>query len=238
MSLPLRHELKYLISRQQAALLQNRLRPFLTLDPHSLDHSLGYQVTSLYFDDYQLSSYFEKLDGVEERIKFRLRTYNFDPQVINFETKIKKGELCQKSAIALDSTQYQQLKKGNFAQLQKQNPDLALAAQLKLLTPRLVIDYQRLAFIKPDSNDLRITFDDHLQISHSSFDLFTPEAHAWQTVLPPHLLILEVKYNQYFPIFLSQLFSAFPLHQIAVSKYIFCQQLARNRNLCQQLLTN
>ena len=94
-----RHEYKFQISPQDRQLLLSRLRPLGLEDPHA---SAGeYRVYSLYFDDLQDTALRQKLDGVENRDKFRLRYYNGDLSFLRLEKKSKRGNLCQKRSASL-----------------------------------------------------------------------------------------------------------------------------------------
>ena len=69
-----RHEIKLLLSPAEAAVLRTKLAALLPLDPNSGEKG-EYFIRSLYFDDLSKTSYFEKLAGVSDRKKYRLRVY-------------------------------------------------------------------------------------------------------------------------------------------------------------------
>ena len=79
----LRHELKYYLSRPGAALVKSRLRTLMRPDPHA-DGFSPYFIRSLYFDDMDYTAYRDKLSGVAERNKYRLRFYNRDLHIYYF----------------------------------------------------------------------------------------------------------------------------------------------------------
>ena len=72
-----RHEEKFIISVATAELLKSRFRAVLRSDPHAKADG-SYFIRSVYFDDVSHTAYHEKLSGVKERTKYRLRYYNFD----------------------------------------------------------------------------------------------------------------------------------------------------------------
>ena len=72
-----RHEVKYIISSGDAAAARASLSGVAQLDPHAREKGY-YLVRSLYFDDPLDTALYEKLDGVNERKKFRIRYYNDD----------------------------------------------------------------------------------------------------------------------------------------------------------------
>lgn len=59
-----RHEEKFFISTASARMLQGRLRAALGRDGHAGEDG-RYFIRSLYFDDYQQSGLFDKIEGVE-----------------------------------------------------------------------------------------------------------------------------------------------------------------------------
>ena len=70
-----RHEVKHIITPGDAAAIRANLTAVATLDPHATENG-SYCIRSLYFDDPLDTALHEKLDGVNERRKFRIRYYN------------------------------------------------------------------------------------------------------------------------------------------------------------------
>ena len=83
----LRHELKFIINEGTYLMLRERLTPLMTVDPHGVNGE--YRVTSLYFDDIYNSAYWQKMNGIQTRRKFRIRAYDLDPSIISLESKHK-----------------------------------------------------------------------------------------------------------------------------------------------------
>ena len=92
-----RHEYKYLISKADAELLKRRLPYIMERDPHA-GPTGQYTIRSLYFDDFRNSAYYDKVDGVNYRAKYRIRFYNYDPSILKLEKKEKNGNLTRKTA--------------------------------------------------------------------------------------------------------------------------------------------
>ena len=85
-----RSEIKFYISAASALLLEKRLFLVLQTDSHSFGDS-GYNIRSLYFDDPFSVSYYEKLNGLKNRAKYRIRFYNESLDFIRLEKKEKIG---------------------------------------------------------------------------------------------------------------------------------------------------
>ena len=84
-----RHEIKHVISPGDAAAIRANLSAVARIDPHAKERGC-YCIRSLYFDDPLDTALHEKLDGVNERRKFRIRYYNDDLSYIMLECKMKR----------------------------------------------------------------------------------------------------------------------------------------------------
>ncbi len=89
-----RHEVKHLITPADAVCIRQNLTAVASLDPHARNGC--YRIRSLYFDDRSNSALWEKLDGVNERRKFRIRYYNDDLSYIMLECKLKRDNVGSK----------------------------------------------------------------------------------------------------------------------------------------------
>ena len=101
-----RHEIKHIISAGDAAAIRTNLSAVAKIDPHAAEKGY-YRIRSLYFDDPMDTALHEKLDGVNERRKFRIRYYNDDLSYIMLECKMKRdGVGCKPQArLTLEETQ-------------------------------------------------------------------------------------------------------------------------------------
>lgn len=84
-SMEYRNELKFEVSDREIARMKYRLFPLMRCDSHQ--NSDGYAVRSLYFDDIYDTCMKEKEEGAGYRIKYRLRIYNADMDLIRLEKK-------------------------------------------------------------------------------------------------------------------------------------------------------
>ena len=81
-----RNELKHLITPGDRAAICAVMKTVAQLDPYAQAKGY-YTIRSLYFDNIADKALREKLDGVNEREKFRIRYYNNDTSVIHLEKK-------------------------------------------------------------------------------------------------------------------------------------------------------
>ena len=218
-----RNELKFLISRTDAELLKLRLKGIMHPDPHA-GPTGKYTIRSLYFDDFAGTAFYEKLDGIAERTKYRIRFYNYDASVLKLERKEKIGCLTRKTAQTISKADARALE---FA-LTSPCPDhpQGLTEELRMgiltrgLRPKVLVDYDRTPFICHDGNT-RITLDENLRTRPYIAHLFA-SPRAMTPVLEPHQVILEVKFDDYLPGYLSDALADIPKAPMAISKFAFC----------------
>lgn len=102
-----RHELKFIINKAYSEMLKNQLALIMDVDENSIDNT--YFIRSLYFDDINNSAYYEKVDGVEKRKKYRIRIYNLDDSFIRLERKDKDRDLTHKEQTRITKEIYNKI---------------------------------------------------------------------------------------------------------------------------------
>jgi hypothetical protein len=217
-----RNELKFIINAHQKYVMTNKLSKICQRDSFS-DADGGYLVSSLYFDDYNQSAIFDKLSGVCDRKKFRVRVYNYQTNVIKLERKIKREHVTEKSHIQISKEEYNTLVSGDVSFLRHKDDvvakDFYLYYRTKNLRPRVVVEYRREAFIYK-YGDVRITFDYFLKAGIFQKDLFS---NGYMISAIPHdQIILEVKYTGYFPDVIRNIIQIDNLQWQSSSKYVKC----------------
>lgn len=220
-----RHEYKFFISEAGYAQLSSLLASVLKRDRHS-DRNGEYFIRSLYFDDAYDTAYYTKMDGVQQRDKYRIRIYNCSEQAIFLERKHKEGSCIMKSSARITRRLCDQLIEGRPDGLEgAQHPllkDMFREMRLKALHPVVIVDYHREAFLHPAEN-VRITFDKRLHTGLASKDLFNPKL-VGVSPLEPGRTILEVKYDRYLPEYIRGLLGTVPSESCAISKYTLCRR--------------
>lgn len=220
-----RFELKYQINMQEAALVQARLSQVMESDPHN--QVSGYFVRSLYFDNVENTSYYEKVDGFEKRKKYRLRIYDFHSKLIKLEIKQKDNETITKDTTAIDSETLNELIHENYDSLLHHRDQVSQKVYFHFkrhhFRPVVIVQYQRTAY-KLDFNQIRITVDSDLRKSAEVLHFNRPEI-TTIPVLEKNHFILEVKYNHFLPKWLSNLFLATRFTRCAASKYCLSRMI-------------
>lgn len=219
----LRHELKYIINEGTYLYLRSRLAPLMKPDAHG--NGGEYRVTSLYFDDIYNSGYWQKLNGMETRRKFRVRAYDLDPSLIRLEAKHKDESLVSKLSMKLTDAQYHELLRGGCDFMGEHDGEedafgeFYRSDRITKLRPRVIVDYRREALVYPFGN-VRITFDKELSACFNTLDMFSPEAQY--TRIYDKEIILEVKFDQYIPDSIQSALHGLNAPAQPVSKYILC----------------
>lgn len=226
-SVPLRHELKFFINPLEYNVLSRALDAVLDRDPNG-DENNEYHIRSLYFDDIYNSALLDKLDGVKNRDKYRIRIYNFSDRFIRMECKTKVGSLISKRSMAIPKLLAEQLIAGDPTGLERTRSgllrDVYREMRINLLHPAVIVDYVREAYLHP-TEEVRITFDKQLRTGLRSTDLFNPYV---PTISPfDHgEMILEVKFNRVLPPYIRDLLCTHvhSAQNSAISKYVWCRR--------------
>ncbi len=214
-----RNELKFFISSAHCDLLFYRLSAAMSMDRHT--GAMGkYRIRSLYFDDPAFSCYFDKLNGLEDREKYRIRFYNSDLSYIRLEKKEKHGKMSLKSYEVISADLAKTLLTSDpapnggelFSQVCKK-------VRYDSFRPLLFVDYERSAFLHPAGN-VRITLDRNIMAS--SYHSALTDDCSPVPVLDAGTSVLEVKYDNFFPPYLSNLLEDIPKLSASVSKYCLC----------------
>lgn len=221
-----RYELKFVIPDQAAELLKNQLRQVMTVDEHSVSTEYSYEIRSLYFDDIYSNAYFDKLDGVEYRSKYRIRLYNNDDSVIKLECKHKDENMTYKESCTLKRELIEAILDGKYGMVRTNNAFLNRflgEAMINNLRPSVIVDYKRLAFVYPVS-EVRITFDSEIRSGRYNVSLFDENLTTFD-VLEEGYQVLEVKCNEFIPAHILSILNSVPMVRQAVSKFALCRSI-------------
>ena len=221
-----RYELKYIISDQAAELLKQQLRALMELDSHSISDGCSYTIRSLYFDDINSSAYYDKLDGIESRSKYRMRIYNGSKDVIKLECKHKDENMTYKESSSLNYEIARAVIDGRYGAIRTNDAFMnrfLAEAMARSLRPSILVEYRRLAFVYPVS-EVRITFDSELRSGRYDMDLFNADSSTFET-FDEGRQVLEVKCNEFIPQHILNVLSSVPLLRQAVSKFAICRSM-------------
>lgn len=217
-----RHEYKFLISTASAEVLKLRLPKVMTRDPYA-GPSGQYTIRSLYFDDRNYAAYEEKMAGVADRVKYRIRYYNYDTRQIRLEKKEKHGNLTRKTGQTITLADALHLQSRNKTGCPDTQGGLLTEFQQEFscgLKPAILVDYDRTPFVC-NVGQTRITLDENIRTKPYCPELLA-SGQAMIPVLDEGQVVLEVKFNDFLPGYLADALADIPKVNLAVSKYVLC----------------
>jgi SPX domain protein involved in polyphosphate accumulation len=229
-----RYELKYFIPHDEAENLIKAVAPYVMPDTHA--HILGdgvprYTIRSVYFDNRAHKCYHEKIDGMRDRRKLRIRSY-VQPgpdDTVFFEIKNRanlqvikeRASLPMRHAVAL-------LDGGLRVGALALPPGPCKVAERFLhfralfgLEPIVAVVYERTPFVGREDDTIRLTVDVNLRAEDQR------GAECLFALRPSHPVplpgaILELKFDWLMPEWMRQVVRQFDLRQESISKYCHC----------------
>lgn len=220
--MPFRHEWKHEINMSDMFALRHRLQAITSPDSHAVDGK--YEIRSLYFDNSNDKVLREKLDGVKNRDKFRIRYYNADTSHIYLEKKSKRGNLSSKISVVLSREEAQALVDGCYDWMPKhQNPlvqELFIQITAQGMRPKTIVDYTREPYIYPFGN-VRITIDSDIRTGLFHTDFLDTSCPTIPIAGFP--IILEVKWDEWLPDIIRDAVQLRGRRSCSFSKYASCR---------------
>ncbi|QDP41907.1 polyphosphate polymerase domain-containing protein [Radiobacillus deserti] len=214
-----RRELKHELTKMDCHLLRNKLKHVMRLDPHA-DADGKYFIRSVYFDNFDNKVLTQKKEGFFERDKYRIRLYNYNSDIIHLEKKSKRDNLTYKEKCPVTAQEYESIRYGAIDWMKddarKLIQELYVHMKLYKLTPLTVVDYEREVYIYEHGN-VRVTFDSEIKTSFRNNDLLNPDLPMVET--DSDIVILEVKFDEYFPDVIRRLLQLDNRRRGTYSKY-------------------
>jgi len=223
-----RYEFKYLLNRQRREEVEAEIAHFMEYDGH-IHEELGnaYIVRSLYFDNQQADHYYEKIDGMRNRRKYRIRTYGYEPSEdlpIFLEEKGRYKERTYKHRMSLkyDELLLAYSMDGRFELLDRY-PDVPLIQRFVFDTvrhksePVVLVDYLRRPYMSQYDMNFRITFDSDLKAA--PVRRIYPGDHASWIASEAGYTIIEIKFFRRVPSWFHRILQAHNLRRLSISKF-------------------
>lgn len=223
-----RFEFKYVLSQRLREEVEAELGYFMDLDPYVSSAAEGsYFVRSLYFDDPAYTAFYDKIDGLRSRFKFRLRTYTDQPgdgTPLFLEVKRRTDNLVTKDRVVVDLPVDNEHERGS----RLAETVLASAAEgpvcsqfaydlyRRRLRPVALIDYRRRPYISRFDPEFRLTMDDRLQCTAAD-SLFPSRGQCSRQGLPGYA-IMEVKFRFHVPSWFHRIIQSYELRRVSISK--------------------
>ncbi len=224
-------EFRYRISADTAQKVRDFVSEYLVLDPNSVGRpDFSYSVHSYHLDSDDWKLYWKTADGDPTAFHLRLRFYNDKPQgPVYLETKRWAKNSVQKHSSTVKAESLGDLLAGcPFTEscLVGRDPEamvnlrrfqeLMLQARAR---PRVHIAYRREAWINPDDQRIRVTFDRSTRcalIKH--FDLSADVLES--AVLYGSAVVLELKFSERFPKWFEEMVNSFRFSPGPTAKFV------------------
>ena len=223
-----RYEMKYHITESMAVAIAQFVKPYLQVDRYcKLQRSGDYPIVSLYLDSEDLQLCQESLRGFKNRIKLRIRSYTDEPDYPRFfEIKRRMNTIIIKSRARVMDRDLPILLAGGSLPPQNYTADVETINQFQLYInsikakPAILVRYMRQAYEGMSHHRVRITFDRELAYKVTSLPEVRLGGRGWQR--NPYCVggvVLEIKFTDHYPAWLSCMVKYFNLQQQSISKY-------------------
>jgi hypothetical protein len=234
-----RYELKYRIRETKARAIAQYIKSYISPDAYARKRpGHEYPVSSLYFDSDNLHLCNETLSGKKNRFKLRIRCYDDNPEsMCFFEIKRRINNVILKDRARIPKTQIENALAGSGISARLYKKDETALSQFRFYTrtlcarPVVLVRYQRQAYEGDSSNRVRITFDRQLDFKTVNTPWVSTDGPGWSNV-PMDFVILEIKFTDRYPFWLTDLVKIFDLKQTAMSKYVSTVKQSCNMGFC------
>ena len=223
-----RQEYKYFINNADIAVIRGLIQNTMILDNYADSDTRHYRVTSLYFDSFDDSDLDEKLDGILDRKKYRIRIYNDNSSTVKLEVKKKNGTVISKDSTLITQQSADCLINGRSEQIREKNNVInLLIAKIKSdgYRPKVIVEYDREAYFLP-YGDIRLTFDKNLRTYNFQHNIFDLSKSSSLPVFLDNMQIMELKFSIPLPEYISKALSTVSLTRCSISKYVMCQRFS------------
>jgi hypothetical protein len=239
--------MKFVINAQIRAALMSKLEPHLKADANA-DDTAYYPIVSLYYDTPDRDCYWEKIRGVQNRRKFRVRVYgSLDgklPPTVFIEVKHKQDGRGVKRRVRMSLQDALRIGEGQWPDLRLSDVDKRTVHEIiddlvvrRNFKPVMVMRYDRCAYAAQDpESDLRVTYDTGIAYRMDNLNPipddrgFRPENYLY----PDDISVLEVKITGSIPYWLSRLLAETGCRLQSHSKY--CNALERSDPVLRSML--
>ncbi len=225
-----RMEIKYMVDRTTRTALTQDLQAFMRPDIYTSDQG-SYLVRSLYFDTQAYKAYHDKMAGVAERHKLRVRAYGEDPMqsaFIRFEVKSRYISFIHKITVDIPIEDYfdvapaiynRALPPPRILNDEEVSKEFFRLQRQYNMEPKIMVQYRREAYERVEMNRVRANFDDEL-VSSRNLDLLEPLKGA-RRMLKYGNAIFEIKVDGSLPYWMHTLISKYNLQNQAISKFCY-----------------
>ena len=210
-----RQEIKYLISIKDYNILKKEINKYMIKD-----HYHKSIIKNIYYDTHNFLLIRRSIEKPVYKEKLRIRCYGINDinDEVFLELKKKYKGVVYKRRINLsykDAIDFLNHKNINNNSQMLKEIDYFINFH-KDICPKVMLTYERESFKSVDDN-IRITFDYNIIYRDYDLDLLKPI--YGDKILDDNLLVMEVKTNLGYPMWLSNILSKLKIYKTSFSKY-------------------
>lgn len=220
-----RYEMKYVVTPSKAQALMGFVRTHLPRDRYSNACRGAYPLVSLYLDSHRLQLCRESMEGHKNRFKLRIRSYLDDSgEPCYFEIKRRMDSIILKDRTRVSRDSVPSLLSGQLLNPEYGPSDRRILEQFQLYAasiraaPLIKVRYMREAYEGGSHPGVRVTFDSQLAFKVVDTPDLSLNGSAWQ-YYPAAWMVVEIKFTDAYPAWLSQMVRHFDLNRQSMSKY-------------------
>jgi len=225
-----RYEFKYLLNLEKRKSVESEISNFMSYDSHiNKDLKNSYYVRSLYFDNNENENYYEKIDGIRLRKKFRIRTYgrSFEEGLpIFLEEKGRYIDRTFKHRVRISAKNLPLFYvSGREQDICNLYPDVEVVQRFVFevissrIKPKVLVDYIRRPYTSTYDVNFRVTIDSHIKAANTN-SLFPDQTTNWICCKAGYS-IMEVKFHRRIPAWFHRIIQAYEITRLSISK--FCE---------------
>ena len=212
-----RHELKYILTREQKQHMLEAIEPYMSLDKYGRT-----TIRNIYFDTDNYRLIRRSIEKPLYKEKLRIRSYAKDraKEKVFVELKKKYKKVVYKRRLSM-------LEEDAMRWLKKETPceiDSQIAREIdyflqyyERLRPVLLLSYEREAYYCRDGSDFRVTFDENVLCRQE--DLTFQADTGGSLVLEADKVLMEIKCSGGIPLWMAEVLSKEKIYKTSFSKY-------------------
>lgn len=209
-----RIEKKYLLDDRQYRRFMNDIHPYIVEDIYPTS-----SIYNLYLDNHRYDMLYRSMEKPPFKEKLRIRSYqevtSWEDEVF-LEVKRKSDHVVSKRRIAMTYGQCLQfLQQPNRRDSQMQR-EFSYMLQYYRPQPRIFLAYDRFSYVAKHTPGLRITLDYHIRSRFAYLSLCNHSSDAM--LFHKDMMLLEIKAESCYPLWLSQTLSKLQLYPLSFSK--------------------
>lgn len=212
-----RHELKYIITKEQKNKVVEEILPYMKLDEYGKT-----TIRNLYFDTDNFRLIRRSIEKPKYKEKLRVRSYEkaTDKSAVFVELKKKYiGEVFKRRIVLPESVAMNWLSNRSFTGEKTQifNEIDYFLDFYENLHPTVFLSYEREAYYTREKSDFRVTFDENILCRSENLSL---KEEAYGTpILDDEFSLMELKCSGGIPLWMTDILSREKIYKTSFSKY-------------------